>query len=255
MGWSPNLNQQTIDFHTNVARDVFNQKFISIQKYGRREIATANTEDIWEGAAATYAFQTSAIVLSVSSSDANDAAAGTGAQTLFIEGLDANFNLISETITLNGTSTVNTTALFIRVYRAFVLTAGASEGNEGVITIDAGSTEQATIVIGENTTKMTMFTVPAGHIGLIYYLFASLHQGTAAAGTKTAVASIKIRNFGGVFRAISEVGMSTNSNFIDKKFQTPIVIASKTDIKMIGLPDQNATEFHSGYSIVLEKTS
>ncbi len=64
---------------------------------------TTTVEDIW-AQGGVLVFPTSAAVIATSSSSADDAAAGTGIQQLTFTGLDANWNTISETITMNGTS-------------------------------------------------------------------------------------------------------------------------------------------------------
>ena len=66
--------------------------------------------DLYENAATVplYPYLAAASLLQVSSGSANDTAAGTGARTVTIVGLDANYNVISETLTMNGVTPVQT---------------------------------------------------------------------------------------------------------------------------------------------------
>lgn len=72
-----------------------------------------------------------AYALDVTSSSANDAAAGTGARTATLYGLDSNFDPLTETITLNGQTIVTSTKAFRRIFEIVVDTAGTGLKNAG----------------------------------------------------------------------------------------------------------------------------
>jgi hypothetical protein len=78
--------------------------------------------------------------LDISSSSAADAAAGTGARTLDVYGLDYNFLPLKETIALNGQTKVTTVASFRRVFEIIVATAGTGFLNAGDIYVVKGGT-------------------------------------------------------------------------------------------------------------------
>lgn len=139
--------------------------------YGHTPTPTANS-DVWEGAG-LYPFQTSATVLEILSASANDAAAGTGARTFTLTGLDANFNAISETLTLNGTTPVQTMLSYIRVNGLAIASAGSGNTNAGDVTLrvtGAGAT-QAIVRAGYGFSKSAIYTVPTGFTLLINDLF------------------------------------------------------------------------------------
>lgn len=78
------------------------------------------------------------------SDSVNDTAAGTGARTVFISGLDSNYDVISETVTLNGTSAVQTVRSYLRVNSFLIMSAGSGKTNAGSITLrvtGGGSTQ------------------------------------------------------------------------------------------------------------------
>ena len=104
----------------------------------------------------------------VVSDDTNDDVAGTGARTLRIQGLDGSYNLVEETVDMDGTTTVTTTQTFLRVFRMSVETAGSSGNNEGTITVTytGGSDVAATITEGNGQTLMALY-----HTCRLYWLF------------------------------------------------------------------------------------
>lgn len=76
-----------------------------------------------------------AFALDVTSANAADTAAGTGARTLEIVGLDFDGNPLSEIVTLNGNTIVTTSKAFWRVFGAQCLTFGSGRRNAGNIHI------------------------------------------------------------------------------------------------------------------------
>lgn len=108
----------------------------------------------WENTAA-YVFPTVASTMVASSSSASDTAV-----TILIDGLDANYDRISESVTLNGTSDVATTKVFWRI-NSVITTAGNAVGT--VYVKNAGGTTYAQIAIGSGKTNMSIYTVPAGY--------------------------------------------------------------------------------------------
>lgn len=130
--------------------------------YGHNPIPAAG-DDVWEGGTA-YPFQTSAVALELLSSSANDTAAGTGARTVRITGLDINYNTVTEVVSMNGTSVVPTVNSYFRVNFFDLVTAGSGGTNAGDITLrvaSAGATQQI-MKASYGFSKTCIFTVPAG---------------------------------------------------------------------------------------------
>ena len=129
--------------------------------YGHSPTPGAGT-DVWEGASA-YPFQTVASKLEILSASANDTSAGTGARTMMITGLDANFNPLSEVITMNGVTPVQSVGTYLRVNGLNIMTSGSGHTNAGDITLrltGAGAT-QAIARAGYGYAKSCVYTVPA----------------------------------------------------------------------------------------------
>ena len=113
---------------------------------------------------------TTAFTVTVSSASANDTAAGTGARTVLLSGLDANWNLQSETITLNGQTGVTSANSYIFVNTLQVITSGSGGTNAGIIYIGTGTitagvpaTKYVAILAGYGISRSGFFAVPANY--------------------------------------------------------------------------------------------
>jgi hypothetical protein len=161
-----------IDFYLAVAKGDFTG-YSNVSKFGiNSTVGSGGFESIWEGSNA-YPWPTAAATLSVVSASANDASGGTGARTVEIQGLDSSWNLLTETITMNGLTPVVTTGSFLRVFRARVVTAGSLKSNAAQITMSSGGTTLAYITydtIGMGQTLMAVYTIPNGKTGYIVNL-------------------------------------------------------------------------------------
>lgn len=75
----------------------------------------------------------------IASTDANDTSAGTGARTVRIEGLDANGNVQTETVSLSGQTAVETSGTWTAINGFTVLTAGSGGNNAGNLWVGEGT--------------------------------------------------------------------------------------------------------------------
>jgi len=200
----------------------------ALHKFGRNAAVGSTAEPIWTASTA-YSYLSSAEVLQVSSNNTADdgSPAGTGAQTVVISGLDGNYDEVSATVTMDGTSTVATTGTsFLRVFRAYVATAGSGGANAGVISIrnNANAVTLAQIAVGRNQTEMAMWTVPAGHDFFMIKLWASESASQATQITLWA------RPLGGVFQ--NKMTFVLNGSVLMRDFFLPLKFIEKTDIEV-----------------------
>jgi hypothetical protein len=130
-----------------------------------------------------YTEQTSNAQRSIVSASANDAAAGTGARTVRINYYTATFaGPFTETLTLNGTTAVNTVATNICFIESMeVLTVGSTGSNVGIISLKAatagGGVTIGTINATDNQTFWAHHYVPTGKICNVTGISVS-HNGT-----------------------------------------------------------------------------
>jgi len=230
----------------NVSRGKVRGAF-HIIKFGENLDVDGSMETIWDGGG-LYTYLTSAGVLTVTSSDSDDSASGTGARTITVEGLDANYNQVSETLTVGGGAG---SVEFFRVFRAFVATSGSSGTNEGTISIAQGATTLAQIrtvgsptVSGLGQTFMSIYTIPAGYTGYIYQLDVS----TAKAEGDVFLMKRGV-NDNGTWRA--QDVMHTNANDIERVYKFPLKIEEKADIEVRALSPSNNMKCAATFCILL----
>ena len=164
-----------IDFWLSVAKGDFTG-YSNVSKFGiNPTVGSSGFESMWEGSS-LYPWPSTARELNIVSSSTNDSSVGTGARTIEIQGLDSNWDLVTNTYTLNGTTAVVTTGdSYLRVFRARIVTAGTSGTNEGTISIkdNVSSVVLAYIsydTIGMGQTLMAVYTIPNGKTGYIINL-------------------------------------------------------------------------------------
>lgn len=168
----------------------------TFDKFGDNSAIGTSFEDIWNQGGTLVHLSSAETMNIVSTSTADDGApAGTGAQTLKVLGLDNNYNEISETITLNGTTNVLTSNSYLRVHTMYVITAGSGQTNAGVITAtaSAAATVQGHVTIGYGRTTQCMYTVPAGKTLYIKSLTVSVEK------SKDIEVHLDVRKFGEIF--------------------------------------------------------
>jgi len=213
-----------------------------IHKFGYNpDIADAN-ETVWSQGG-LYVYPASASTMYISSSSTADTSAGTGARTATVSGLDANFDQISETVSLNGQTGVqlNGALNWYRVNRIVVNTAGSGGANAGVLYVGTEATpsggvptnKYATVAIGDNQTLMCLWTVPRGYT-------AYLHQKDVSASSsagKFAIFTLVARPDGGVFNIKDRVTLANNSTSIP--YWNPIPFSEKTDIEVRAVADSS----------------
>jgi len=152
----------------------------SINKYGQvSDMDEADAKKtLWNGPTDVWVPPTTARIHDIVSTSAQDASGGIGALTVKVLGLDGNYDLAQEVVTLTGTTNVATTNSYTRIFRMIVVTAGSSEANDGDITATARTdgTVSAKIGSGESQTLMAIYTVPAGHTAFLTNIYATFNR-------------------------------------------------------------------------------
>ena len=118
---------------------------------------------LWEGltvSGGAYVYPGSALQMTLVSSNAADT------QIVQIQGLDANYNLLSEYVTLNGTTGVVSVNSYLRINGLYI-TNGV---NAGTITCKNSTNLYAQINAGVGQTQMSIYTVPNGYTFYLTYV-------------------------------------------------------------------------------------
>jgi hypothetical protein len=234
-------------FELQVARGQISGHY-GLFKFGNNATVVNSLETIWaEGG--LYSYLTAATVLKVSSSSTDDTSAGTGARTVELFGLDADYNQINELVTLNGQTAVNTTQSFLRINRMIVRSAGSGGTNAGVIYAGTGTVTTgvpanvyASIngVTGSNQTLMALWTVPAGYTA--YLLQYEVSNGTTSQTPAVCKLILAIRPYGEVFQS-KDVKSLTTGMHIEETFSLPIKIEEKSDIEVRAISSSASVSF------------
>ena len=241
----------------NVSRGKVRGAFHVI-KFGENLDIDGSMESVWDvGGLYPWSSFASAGTVVLSSSDTEDdedkggGVAGTGAHKVVIEGLDSNYNLVTDTLITNGTSTRTSTVEFLRIFRAYVTEAGTTGTNEGTLTITKGGTTVAQIktagsptATGLGQTFMSVYTVPAGYTGYIYQFNAS----TAKADGDVFLMQREITD-GGVWRSRDII--HTNQNAVEREYKFPLKMNEKTDIDIRALSPSNNMKCAVTFCILL----
>jgi hypothetical protein len=118
------------------------------------------------------------------STSTHDSSAGTGAQTVTLNGLNTSFAAVSETVTMNGTTAVNTVGTtYAFIENMVVATVGTTGGNVGTVEIftatAGGGSIWGSIAAQDNQTFWAHHYVPSG---VICYILAFSAGATVVAG-------------------------------------------------------------------------
>lgn len=206
-------------FNVNVSRELVQGANFLHRAFISDTFGTEQT--IWSSST-IWVPPTTAAAMTVVSTSASDAAAGTGARTVSIAGLDSDYNEISEIITLEGTTPVTTTKSYLRIQRMTVASAGSTQGNVGTITISNGN-PQGSIEVGAGQSSSSIYTVPAKKVAYLHTLHLS--------SSKSTDGKFMLRTrVNGVSR-IRHSALLTGEAY-DVEFTYPTVIPEKTDIEL-----------------------
>lgn len=211
-------------------------------------VGTSETT-VWNETTTPVAYPASAGVVKVSSSSANDTAAGTGARTVTLTGLDANYISATEVVTLNGQTAVNSVNSYIRISSITTATAGSGGKNAGIIYVGTGvvtagvpATIYTSMGVGFNQSRQAFFTVPDGMSA--YILDVSLTSDTAGV-----MAILYTRSSTGLFQAIriNEVGVGG----FYRQNQLPLKIEARTDIEYRALVATGTAKVSAQFEMLL----
>lgn len=204
-------------------------------KFGVIQNISAGDADVWEGGG-SYTGQPEAFtpeIVSIVSSDVNDTSEGTGARTVTISGLKTSTSeeYETETVSLNGTTSVETINSWWRIVRASVNTAGSTGSNAGTITINSQTTTAnvfCTILPSYNQTLIAAYTVPYNYSMIIKSLHIGLSRANGGAGSCRA--ALQIRKPNEVFQS-KRVYEISNSAPVNIHYNGGIIATAGSDIK------------------------
>lgn len=244
----------TDDFLLKVARGKI-QGMTLINKFGHGVVGTTET-DIWDGDA-NYVYQTAAVTLYLSSSNAGDTS-----EPIVIEGVDTNGDYQTETKALDGSNAQTQVASansYARVFRMYYNPTGGSwtgtadlagdiyasvtNGDTTAGVPQTAADIKAKIQAGENQTLMGLYTIPNGFTGFLL----DFHY--VSESTKILTSRLRVREFGSSF--------NTKERFVGTKpevqddIRLPAQIPGKSDIKATASVSASTGEVSVAFDLLM----
>jgi len=237
----------------DIARGVYRYA-TSVNQYGRNPSCAAGAdEEIWNGSVA-YSWPDTALMTKLSQT--TDQAALRGA-TVHIEGLDANWNLVKQSVVLNASLTTTAVALgtpLLRVYYAEIHGTVASTSSVRLHN-DAEDTDYFVMPTGNNSTALGWYTVPAGHTAYLTNWWANHNPTQGQTFTSNLMRLWKKDNVDGSARiTVGQQGIAPDGGFVHH-YNPYMVFTEKTDIVLTASPVGAAADVSAGFDLIQVKNS
>jgi len=221
-----------------------------IHKFGRNPSIGGAPETIW-GGGGVYSYLSSPSIVYCYSSSGSDGATAIGARTVTVQGLDANYTAVEDTIVVGGAPSA---VQFLRVFRAFVVTSGSTGTNVGTLSIsDAASLGKVLTTIdtlgggtvyGTGQSFSGFYTIPAGKTGYM----TQWNVGVGAYNDQC-TAWLVFKPFGGgAFRTLDV--MCVPGGHFTRDYNIPLKFLEKTDIEARALCS-TGSEISTTFDIIL----
>lgn len=211
MGGTVYLTNEKLQVSRGLVRDTEARNI-----FGFNETIGTDYVPAWENAT-TYTYPTVALNMTAVSSNTADTDV-----TIITIGLDENYNRISNTVTLNGTSDVNIGS-FYRINDVITLS-GNARGN---VTIANSAVTYAKINQGTGKNQASIFTVPAGYEFYLYRIDAFC--ATASINNRHLFFRNFIRQSNGTILRVAETTFLEQMNI---QRRIPFRYTEKTDIQL-----------------------
>ena len=233
----PKFDDQNIDlpYGISVQKGIVDN-FSGIQKFGYNASVGSSFETVWTDATDLYVYPTTATTAVATSSSTDD-----NGSTVHVFGLDENFDLADEVITVGGSASTTT---FIRMHRAFVASANTGVVNVGNITVTVDSKTGAYISAGYGQTLQSIYTIPRNYRG---YLM-SFDIGNSKDVELEAKIMARPIN-GNTFQ--TKAFQTIRGGAFRKEYLIPEVFTEKTDIEMRAKASATSS-VSGGFELLLE---
>lgn len=167
-----NHNMQEMDTNVNIARGgAPSQTLWKLE--GQYTIADGNEHVVRPPGGSWVTPPSASVVSTAAGGNAADDAAGTGARTVYIIGVNNSGALVTDTISLAGASAGTGVVSMKEILYGWVDTAGSGGVNAGNITLQISSTTRAVIPTGKNVIQKATFTVPSAQDAYVTDIVAS----------------------------------------------------------------------------------
>lgn len=188
-------------------------------------------ETVWRQGG-LYEYPSAPTTMTVSSTSANDTAAGTGARTVVVSGLVDDFEAATETVSLSGQTPVTVPGNWIRINRitaddvgSLTVNDGDMHVGEGTVTSGVPATTYGFVGAGDGTSLSSVFTFAKGTTG---YGISSVYYGGKGDEVE---ARLFLREPGKSFRVVTEVRCFQNQSSKERALNF-VEVPEKTDVEI-----------------------
>jgi len=217
------------------------------------DVDSASEETVWT-AGGLYQHLDTPSIMKVSSSSASDTSAGVGARSIYIVGINSTGGEVTETVTLNGQTPVNTTHTYSSIQTSSVVSIGSATHNEGNISIGTGTVTGGVpaniyghILATENKSLIGHYTIPAGYTG--YLISGGMSSGTEG-GTAYITGRLKVKQNDIVYTSSIVTFGNGQVNF---DFKYPVAIPEGACIQATAKSTANNEAVSCNFEVVLIK--
>lgn len=206
----------------------------AVTKFGYNSaVGSVAWETVWDGNN-EYTYIDTAGTAVATSDDSDD-----NGGTVLVSGLDANYDLVEETLTIGGAAG---SVEFYRVFRAQMITANTSNVNQGNITITVDTKTAAKITEQIGQTLMAVYTVPRRKVAYLVQVDAG-----SSKDLEHEIRLVVKRN-GGVWNTKSY--HTQRGGFNALVFELPIHIPAESDVE-IKAKSSATSAVSAGFELVL----
>jgi len=223
----------------------------SVNKFGQNhDVESDEQEDIWDGSY-NYVFPTSTNITHIAQTADQVAMRG---QTIEVQGLDLDWELVVQNATLDGANTTTKVLLATKLRRVFRMRVLADVVTDQPICVgnSLGTTTNAMIQAGNNQTLMAIYTIPAGKTGYITRGYASVSEATGKEPKSTEIRMwMADRGNGYEFQLKKALGIPKAGSMLVMEFKPYGKVPEKTDIKVSAYCEGEAGNVSAGFDIIL----
>jgi len=219
-------------------------------KFGYNSAVGTTRETIW-ALGSDYEWPAAAASMTVSSKSAADVASNSGASVISIMGLDNNWAIATEEITMDGVTGVWTENQYIRMLRATNESTGQDILDQisvgtGAITAGVPAKVYTAVFPDDGQTEQSITSIPAGHIGILlgYYY-------GAGKSANTAIVELFVRKFGKRFVNKEHLPVKEAAGYM--QFPVPRIYPEKTDLECKGTATGGSLDIAMGLDMILCK--
>lgn len=245
------------DFHAEVALGL-RQGWSTWNKFGYNNDVDSAAPEVVASFGTNWAPNTSGgELLSIVSSSTADDLGSTGAELLLLVGIDENYEVVEEYITMDGTTPVTSTNQFIGINRGYAVQFGSGGENVGTISITGNTSgdDYAEIPAQNNVTQQCIFYTPIGYSFLSEWIWLNIRKLSGGGGSPRATVYGYSYSFvtGGRYEVFRANVDTNNDNVIDISPPLPFPVQGRECFYLVLDTDTNNTAITARFSGELVK--